>query len=122
MILDENATAVEIETLGNELELRTQLHDELLKKKPDYNRIADLEYRLCDWWGKAKLEQILIATIFQKHSPKPRVTKLKTSKTQLSELKSLLNLPRELALINISQCYRHPRHGLEILQQTLLLN
>lgn len=80
MILDENATAVEIETLGNELELRTQLHDELLKKKPDYNRIADLEYRLCDWWGKAKLEQILIATIFQK-------TLAETTRYKIKDLK-----------------------------------
>lgn len=80
MILDENATAVEIETLGNELELRTQLHDELLKKKPDYNRIADLEYRLCDWRGKAKLEQILIATIFQK-------TLAETTRYKIKDLK-----------------------------------
>lgn len=80
MILDENATAVEIETLGNELELRTQLHDELLKKKLDYNRIADLEYRLCDWWGKAKLEQILIATIFQK-------TLAETTRYKIKDLK-----------------------------------
>lgn len=67
MILNDNLTEIEIQTLGDELELRTRLHDELLKKKLDFNKIADIEYKLCDWKGKLQMEQVLWAALLERY-------------------------------------------------------
>lgn len=64
---DDTLTLVEQKALTDELNLRTQLKEELGKKQPDLNKVADIEYRLCDWKGKLQMEQIMWAALLERH-------------------------------------------------------
>lgn len=93
-ILSDNLTEVEIQALGDELELRTQLHDELVKDSPDFNTIADIEYKLCDWKGKLQMEQIMWAALLERfiqNTPRYSLKDLKDPALRAEVIKQFAN-------------------------------
>lgn len=93
-ILNDNLTEVEIQALGDELELRTQLHDELVKDNPDFNTIADIEYKLCDWKGKLQMEQIMWAALLERYiqnTPRYSLKDLKDPTLRAEVIKQFAN-------------------------------
>lgn len=93
-ILNDTLTEVEIQALGDELELRTQLHDELVKDNPDFNTIADIEYKLCDWKGKLQMEQIMWAALLERYiqnTPRYSLKDLKDPTLRAEVIKQFAN-------------------------------
>lgn len=93
-ILNDNLTEIEVQALGDELELRTQLHDELVKDSPDFNTIADIEYKLCDWKGKLQMEQIMWAALLERfiqNTPRYSLKDLKDPALRAEVIKQFAN-------------------------------
>jgi len=94
LMADDSLTTIEQQSLSEELELRNQLHDELVKESPDFNKIADVEYKLCDWKGKLQMEQIMWAALLEryiKNTPRYSLKDLKDPNLRTEVIKQFAN-------------------------------
>lgn len=94
LMTNDSLTTIEQQSLSEELELRNQLHDELVKESPDFNKIADVEYKLCDWKGKLQMEQIMWAALLEryiKNTPRYSLKDLKDPNLRAEVIKQFAN-------------------------------